>query len=115
MRIRGETRSRPNASFIQLLQAAELDSTLKITSVAVDTVLNAWSRQGTLASAARAQDILQRLETMASGVHRPTAFSYATVCSGWAQLGSNPSRAPSSSRLGQSVGAVCKRQDTSTT
>jgi hypothetical protein len=75
----------------------------KVSSVTADTVLNAWAQQGTEQGAARAEQILQRLQDMAttsdsstsssgrgtrSGSSiRPTAFSYATVIHGWAQVG----------------------------
>jgi hypothetical protein len=67
----------------------------KVTSVTADTVLNAWAQQGTEKGAARAQQILERLEEAA--IHsgrspttssiRPTVFSYATVIHAWAQVG----------------------------
>lgn len=72
--------------FFNLLQAAELDKTMKVTAVTCDIVLNAWARQGTANGARKAQEILERLEILGAGSFRPTAFSYATVCSGWAQL-----------------------------
>lgn len=69
----------------------------------VDTVLNAWSRQGTWEAATRAEQILERLESYADEEYRlssssggrssspaktssikPTAHSYATVIHGWA-------------------------------
>lgn len=71
-------------------------STNQVTFVTADTVLNAWAQQGTARGAARAQQILERLEEAAiqssrgrsSGNSiRPTAFSYATVIHGWAQVG----------------------------
>ena len=57
-------------------------------SVTCDTVLNAWAQQGTWKGAARAQEILERLELLAvqqqpSSI-RPSEHSYATVCSAWA-------------------------------
>jgi hypothetical protein len=67
------------------------DTTTGVTSVTADTVLNAWAQQGTEQGAARAQQILERLEEAAIGSRsssiRPTAFSYATVIHGWAQVG----------------------------
>lgn len=66
-----------------LIKQSESDSSMRVTSVTADVVINAWAQQGSWESASRAQQILDRMETMPSSL-RPTVHSYATVIHGWA-------------------------------
>ena len=62
-------------------------STVKVTTVMCDIVLNAWARAKTRSGAERAEQILRKLETLGVDNIRPTEHSYATVVDAWAKCG----------------------------
>ena len=70
-----------------LIARSEVDHSLTVTAVTADVAMNAWAQQGTWQGALRAQQILDRMESLSSsrGSLRPTVHSYATVIHGWAQ------------------------------
>jgi hypothetical protein len=79
-----QSRRDPNAAnraerlLFELIRLTEEGrSDLKVTSVTCDTVINAWTQQGTWEGAQRAEQILHRMEELSSQSIQPTAHSYA--------------------------------------
>ena len=69
---------------MELLSECDCRRDILVTSITCDTVLNAWASQGTWEGAARAEEILKRLELLQTGTIQPTPHSYATVIHAWA-------------------------------
>ena len=98
------------AVLMEWMARSERDSALRVTAVTADVVLNAWAQQGTWEGAVRAQEILERLETLGTGITRdddsslrPTVHSYATVIHGWAQAGGGTAAAERAERILQGM------------